>query len=207
MKVGIIGSGNIGGSLGRLWAQAGHQVLFSSRHPERLEELVRRAGVNARAGTVDEAADFGEAILEAVPFGKLNELPVERLQGKVVLTAANYYPRRDGRIDLGGKSESKFVAASLLRGVKLVKAFNMMRSTVMEALADGKETRKLVIFIAGDDADAKQVATKLVMDAKFVPLDVGSLSAGVLFQTNGPLYDTQYSLEEAQQALRRAHKP
>ncbi len=203
MKIGIIGSGNIGAPLGRLWASAGHEVLFSSRHPERLSALVTRAGHGARAGSVDEAAQFGEVILEAVPFGKVGELPVEKLRGKTVLSAANYYPERDGRIDLGRRTQSEWVAAQL-PGARLVKAFNMMQARVMEALADGGDRTGLAIFIAGDEAGAKHTASALIRDAKFTPVDVGALRDGKLFQTDGPLYNTQFTPEEAREALERA---
>lgn len=203
MRIGIIGSGNIGAPLGRLWAAAGHQVLFSSRHPERLRELAARAGVNAGVGSAEEAADFGEVILEAVPFGRMSELPAAKLTGKPVLSAANYYPGRDGRIDLRGLTQSEF-AASLLPGARLVKAFNMMQAGVMEALADGTGRPGLAIFIAGDDEDAKRIAAGLVADAQFTPIDVGPLRAGALFQTDGPLYNTQFTQEEARKALQRA---
>jgi predicted dinucleotide-binding enzyme len=203
MKIGILGSGNIGGALGRLWAAAGHEVFFASRHPERLVTLVRQAGPRARAGCPEEAADFGEVLLEAVPFGHVGHLPVERMKGKIVLSAANYYPSRDGDIDLGGLTQSEWVA-SRLPGTRLVKAFNMMRAGVMEQLADGAGRPGLAIFIAGDDVDAKRVAATLVSDAKFTPIDVGPLRSGVLFQTNGPLYDTQLQPEQARKAVAEA---
>ncbi len=201
MNIGIIGSGNIGGALGRLWATAGHTVCFGSRHPDRLDELVRQAGDNARAGTNEEAAEFGEVILEAIPFHAIPQLPAEKLAGKVVLSAANYYPSRDGEIDLGGQTQSEWVA-SHLPGARLVKAFNMMQAGVMEQLADGAGTPGLTIFIAGDDDEAKQMAQRLVEDVKFTPIDVGSLADSHVFQaTDAPLYDVQLSPEEARQRL------
>lgn len=203
MKIGILGSGNIGGALGRLWAAAGHQVFFSSRHPERLGGLVQKAGPNAHAGCPEDAAAFGEVLLEAVPFGHVGNLPLEHMKGKVVLTAANYYPSRDGQIDLGGKTESEWVA-SRMPGVRLVKAFNMMRAGVMEELADGGGRPGLAIFIAGDDGEAKRVASVLVTDARFTPIDVGPLRSGALFQTNAPLYDTQMDPESARKAVEEA---
>lgn len=68
MKIGIVGSGNIGDPLGRLWAQAGHEVFFASRHPEKLSDLVELAGNGAQSGTPEEAIAFADTILEAVPF-------------------------------------------------------------------------------------------------------------------------------------------
>lgn len=92
MKIGIIGSGHIGGTLGVLWAKAGHEVFFSSRHPDQLADLVKRAGPSARAGTPREAAAFGEVILISVPYGALPEVGrdlASALTGKVVLETGN----------------------------------------------------------------------------------------------------------------------
>lgn len=203
MKIGIIGSGNIGAALGRLWARAGHEVLFSSRHPEQLTGLVSKAGPNARAGSAVEAADFGDVIMEAVPFGKIPELPADRLRGKVVLSASNYYPERDGNIDLGGLTQSEWVARHV-PGATLVKAFNMMQARVMQALADGDGRPGLAIYFAGDDPEARRVAAGLISDARFTPVEVGSLQDGALFQTDGPLYNTQFTPDEAREALAKA---
>ncbi len=200
MKIGIIGSGNIGAALGRLWALAGHQVLFGSRDPDRLSGLVQRingAGGDARAGSPAAAAAFGEAVLEAIPFAALPGLPAAELAGKPLLSAANYYPGRDGEIDLGGLSHSEW-AARRLPGVRVVKAFNMMQASVMEALADGAGPRGLAVLLAGDDADAKALAATLVRDARFEPVDAGSLAAGRFFQSpDAPLYDVQIPPSEA----------
>lgn len=194
MDIGIIGGGNIGGPLGRLWAAAGHRVRFGSRTPGKLAALIGQitaAGGDAQAVGVSEAATFGEVVLEAVPFAALPELPVAELKGKPLLSAANYYPQRDGRLDLGGLSQSEWVARQM-PGVRLVKAFNMMRATVMAALADGGGTPGLAILLAGDDAGAKRVAERLVRDAKFEPVDAGPLAAGRAFQSpDAPLYDVR----------------
>ncbi len=202
MKIGIIGAGNIGGSLGRLWAAAGHSVVYASRHPERLDTLVKAAGPNASAGSPRDAAGFGEVVLEAVPFGKIPELPARALAGKVVLSAANYYPSRDGRIDLKGLTQSQWIAQQL-PDARVVRAFNMMQAVVMEALADGRGREGLSIFYAGDDAEAKRVAAALIADAKFTPIDAGALQDAVLFETEGPLYNTQFSAPEGRAALDR----
>ena len=103
MKIGIIGAGNIGATAARLFADAGHDVAISNSHgPETLSELVEDIGGLVQAATIDEAADFGDVVLEAIPFGRYEELPADRLAGKIVIDASNYYPGRDGEIDLGG---------------------------------------------------------------------------------------------------------
>ena len=199
MKIGIIGSGGIGGSLGRLWAQAGHEVLFSSRHPERLSPLVASAP-GARAGTPKEAIEFGSVILEAVPFKAAFDLPADDLADKVVISASNYYPARDGQIDLEGMSQSQRLAKAL-GSVRFVKAFNMMQAGEMAALAGGGGRPGLAIFYAGDDEEAKTIAAKLIEDAKFAPVDAGSLAAGRHFESGAQLYDKKWTEQEAQAAL------
>src|SRR5450631_2179712 len=90
LRIGIIGSGHIGGTIGGLWVKAGHPVLFSSRHPEELKDLIAGLGPLARAGTVEQAIDFGEAIFIAVPYGALPQLGEDygaALKGKIVLDA------------------------------------------------------------------------------------------------------------------------
>lgn len=99
MKIGIVGSGQIGGSIGKLWSQAGHEVLFSSRHPERLVELAEQAGGAARAGMPEEAIAFGDAVLLSIPFAVVPDFGrsmTQALGRKVVLDTANSYSDRDG---------------------------------------------------------------------------------------------------------------
>src|SRR4051812_23339455 len=97
MKVGIIGSGNIGATSARLFVRAGYEVALSnSRGGEGLEEIVAELGEKTRATTIEEATRFGEVILVAIPFGKFRTLPAEGFQGKIVVDAGNYYPQRDG---------------------------------------------------------------------------------------------------------------
>src|SRR5437762_13385247 len=101
MKIGIVGSGKIGGLVGRLWAQAGHDVLFSSRHPETLNALVEKAGPHASRGTIAEAVAFGDVILLSIPYGSLAQFGREhgaRIAGKIVIDTGNPYPERDGPI-------------------------------------------------------------------------------------------------------------
>ena len=201
MNIGIIGTGNIGAPLGRLWAAAGHQVIFGSRDPAKLGDLLAKAGSNAKAGTPAEAAAFGDVVLEAIPFAKTPDLPADELAGKVLLSASNYYPQRDGTIDLGGLTHTGWVA-SHLPGTRVVKAFNMMRADVMERYADGGEPDGYAILLAGDDAEAKDVAARLVRDARFEPVDVGALDDARVFESpDAPLYDSQLSPDEARRRL------
>lgn len=99
MRIGIIGSGHIGSTVGKLWAKAGHQVMFSSRHPEALSGLASQAGSSASIGTVQEAVVFGDVLFLSIPFAALPDLAKDllpQLEGKIVLETANPYPERDG---------------------------------------------------------------------------------------------------------------
>lgn len=203
MKIGILGSGNIGGALGRLWTQAGHDVFFSSRHPERLNDLISQTGGSAKAGTQAEAIAFSDLLLEAIPYKFALQLPADDLGGKTLLSASNYYPSRDGEIDLQGLSHTELLARKLPR-TKLVKVFNMMFAEEMAARADGNELPELAIFLAGDDAEARAVAAQLVRDAKFTPIDAGRLAHGRHFESDdAPLYAERFSPEEARSQLDR----
>lgn len=200
MKIGILGSGNIGGSLGRLWAAAGHEVFFASRHPEELQELAEEAGHGARVGTSDEAMAFGDVVLDALPFAASLDLPADALAGKILVMASNYYPERDGDIDLGGVSQSECLAAKLT-DTHVVKAFNMMSASEMEARANGMDHDEIAILFAGNDDDAKSAARQLIEDAKFVPVDAGKLRQGELFQSGDVLYAKRLTHDEAVASL------
>ncbi|MBO0797539.1 MAG: NAD(P)-binding domain-containing protein, partial [Blastocatellia bacterium] len=125
MKIGVIGAGNIGASAARLFVEAGHEVVLSnSRGPDSLSELAAQLG--AKAVKVEEAAQFGEVVLLAIPFGKIRKLPTAALSGKIVIDANNYYPQRDGvfsELDRGETTSSELLAEHL-RGARIVKGFN-----------------------------------------------------------------------------------
>ena len=199
IPIGIIGSGNIGGTFGTLWAKAGHPVLFSSRHPETLKSLVEAAGPLARAGTPAEAAAFGQAVLVAVPYAALSGIGRElgpALSGKVVLDACNAVPARDGDIAATAKEKGiGLLSAELLPGTRVVRAFNTMGYRVFQAQAH-REGDKLAVPIAGDDPAALQVASALVRDAGFEPVATGGLATASQFAQGGPGYGQQVTARE-----------
>lgn len=177
--IGIIGSGRLGGTVGTLWAKAGHPVLFSSRNPDRLKELVEAAGPNARAGTPAEAIAFGQALLLAVPYGALPQLGQElgaALSGKVVLDACNAVPARDGDVArIAAERGIGVTSAGFLPGARLVRAFNTLGARVLAEQAH-RAGDPVAIPLAGDDAGALEVAAALVRDAGFEPVVAGPLS-------------------------------
>ncbi|MFL5347606.1 MAG: NADPH-dependent F420 reductase [Hyalangium sp.] len=180
MKIGIIGSGYIGETAARLFIKAGHEVALSnSRGPESLKDKVRELGPQARATSVEDAAAFGEVVLVAVPLKAYEQLPRAQLSGKIVIDAMNYYPQRDGEIDFQGKSTSEFVARHL-PGTRVVKAFNTMwfKTLGQDCKPGTPLEERLVLFLAGDDAGAKQTVSQLIEQIGFAPVDTGSLAVG-----------------------------
>jgi predicted dinucleotide-binding enzyme len=204
LRVGVIGSGHIGGTIGGLWVKAGHPVMFSSRHPDELKDLVAGLGPLASAGTVAQAIDFGEALLIAVPYGALPQLGQdygEALKGKVVLDACNAVSTRDGPItDEVEHNGIGITSRKYLSGARPVRAFNTMSYTIFAREAN-RPAPKLAIPIAGDDAAAVQVAAGLVRDAGFEPVLVGTLADARKFQRGGPGYGQAVGAVELKQKL------
>jgi 8-hydroxy-5-deazaflavin:NADPH oxidoreductase len=204
-KIGVIGSGKIGGTIGGLWIKAGHSVFFSSRHPEELKELVSGLGSLAQAGTVAQAVAFGDVVFVAVPYKALPEVGKENaagLKGKVVLDACNAVAGRDGQ-ELADEVERDgigVVSQRYLPGTKVVRAFNTMGYGVFAKEAHRPDP-KLAIPIAGDDPEAVQVAAGLVRDAGFDPVVVGKLADARRFQRGQPGYGQQVSAAELKQKL------
>jgi predicted dinucleotide-binding enzyme len=190
MKIGIIGSGNIGGTLARLWARAGHEVMVSnSRGPESLRDFV--AEIGARAGTVDQAARFGDVVLLATPWRSPEALPSpDAVAGKVVIDAMNPYTAEGGIHDLGDSSSSEETARRL-PGTKIVKAFNTIWVRHLEANGrpDAPVDERHAVFVAGDDAGAKATVFRLIEEIGFGPVDTGSLRDGKRQEPNTNLYN------------------
>jgi len=170
LKISVIGAGNVGGTLGTLWVKAGHSVMFSSRHPEELTDLVKAAGPNSRAGSVSDAAAWGDVIVLSVPYGAMPALSEQlkgKLDGKVVLSTSNPFSGRDG--DVGRKALDQGVALAdqqYLPGVHLVRAFNAIGYTSMKSQS-GKDK---AIPTFADDSQARDLGARLVRDAGFVPV-------------------------------------
>ena len=202
MNIGIIGSGNIGANAAKLFAQAGHDVAVSnSRGPESLQDLADEIGSKARAATVEEAADFGEVVLVAIPFFARDTLPVEALDGKIVIDATNYYPGRDGEIDFDGLTSSELLARNI-PGARLVKAFNTMYYETLANEGRPENGDRLVLFVAGDDEAAKKTVSGLIGDIGFEPVDTGSLREGGRKQHPGSaIYNNPMNEDQAREAL------
>ncbi len=195
MRIGIIGAGMIGGTLGELWAKAGHEVLLSSRHPETLRELANRVGHGLRVGTPEEAAAFGEVVLLAIPFGATPGLPEalkRSLSGKVLLDAGNMYPQRDGAAAVEAQKEGRgsgHWTAKHLPGARVVKAFNTVYFKTIIASAQGKGER-VGVPLASDDSQAMDVAARLVRDGGLDPVPLGALERTRDFDPGTPAFNS-----------------
>ena len=207
LRIGIIGSGNIGGAVGLRWAAAGHQILFSSRNPGELADLVAQAGPLARAGYPQEAAEFGEVVLIAVPYGAMPQVGADYgplLQGKIVIDCGNPYPQRDGDMAIAAREKGTgLTTAEFFPGVRLARAFNAIgyRSVAAKAGQPNAQGELVAIPIAGDDADAVAMAANRVIDAGFEPVIVGGLEAAKLFDVDTPVYVQDLTARELRAAL------
>jgi predicted dinucleotide-binding enzyme len=204
LRIGFIGAGRMGGPLGLRFAEAGHEVFFSSRNPEELTALVEQAGGNAQAGSPEQAAEFGDVVIIAVPYGALPEVG-ERyghlLQGKVVIDLGNPREDRDGPMARDALAKGTGVAsAEYLPGTRLVRAFNAI-SFVMVQQEAHREGERIGVPIAGDDAEAVAIAERLVRDAGFDPVVVGSLETAARFDAGTSVYVRGMTARELRDAL------
>jgi hypothetical protein len=199
LKIGIIGSGHIGSTVGTLWVKSGHPVMFSSRHPEELASLVQGLGPLAKSGSVADAIAFGDAIFIAVPYGAYPQIGKDygsQLAGKVVLDAGNAVAARDGEISAEAKEEGiGLTSAKYLPGARIVRAFNSMGYKYFLSEANRAGDR-MAIPLAGDDKAALETASTLVHDAGFDPVVIGSLARAKDFSQGNPLYGQQLTAAE-----------
>ena len=182
MRIGIIGTGRIGGTLARHFVRLGHQVAVSnSRGPETLADFVAELGSAAHATSAAEAAVFGEVVVVSVPFGRYTELPTEGLDGKVVIDTNNYYPNRDGHFaDLDdGRTTSSEMLQAHIPNARVVKAFNGINWEHLRDYGRGPtDPDRIGIPISGDDPQAKRVVSELIDAIGFDSVDAGMLAAG-----------------------------
>ena len=204
LRIGIIGSGNIGGAVGLRWAQAGHQILFSSRNPDELGALVQEAGPNTSAGLPSAAVAFGDVILIAVPYAAMPQIGsdfAQLMQGKIVIDCGNPYPGRDGEMATAALAKGTGIAsAEFLPGVRLVRAFNAISYRSVQQ-KHHREGELVAIPIAGDDQEAVAVASNLVIDAGFDPVVVGSLERAREFDQGSAVYVKDMTAAELRAAL------
>lgn len=211
MKIGIIGAGEIGGTLTRRLTALGHQVsVANSRGPESLVDLAAETG--AKPVSVAEAARSGEVVVVTIPEKNIQNLPRDLFAATpdsvVVVDTGNYYPRqRDGRVEAieAGTTESRWVAQQLKRPV--VKAFNNIHAQDLLELGLPKGAPgRIALPVAGDDPAAKAVVLRLVDELGFDGVDAGTLDESWRQQPDTPVYGTNFDAEGVRRALSQASK-
>lgn len=179
MRIGILGSGLMGGKLGTIFARAGHDVVFSyARSEQKLKRLARKAGKRARAGTPAEAARDADAVLLAVHWSRVNDVVKQAgsLSGKVVVTCSLPMNADDTSLVIAHKSSGAEALAKKIRKARIVSAFGTVPSEALFGVfaARRRKARPSLVF-CGDDAKAKKLVARLIRDAGFEPLDAGPL--------------------------------
>lgn len=202
MKIGIIGSGNIGGNLGKHWARAGHEVLFSSRHPEELGSLVKEAGPNANAKSVTDTFEAkADVYVLAMPFkaiDKISELYAGEYANSVILDATNPYPERDGEMAQevrdANYNASEYTAMKFSTA-KTAKAFNTIKAEYIRDKAFQTQD-KLAVPFAAQDEKSKGVVQQLIEDIGFDAVYVGNLTDTKIMDPDEKLYGMYSSKTE-----------
>jgi predicted dinucleotide-binding enzyme len=192
LKIGIIGAGREGGALGTAFAKAGHPIMFSSRHPEQLTDLVASAAPLAKAGTVGQAVDFGNVVLLVVPYSAIEQISKDygkALAAKpLVIDVSNPIARRDGEelvkaVDAQGGAG--LATQNMLPGAHIVRAFNAIESGRLAEL--GQRNGEIGVPIAGDDPNAIVLAGGLIREIGFEQVLVGGLAMGKYLVPGTPL--------------------
>src|SRR6266481_7777344 len=179
MRIGILGSGLMGGKLGTIWARAGHEVVFSYSHSEqKLKKLARDAKGKARAGTPREAAQEADAVLLAVHWSRVNDVLQQAgdLSGKVIVSCSLPMNADDTGLVIAHTSSGAEALAQKVPKARIVSAFNTVPSEVLFGVFEArrKATKPSLVY-CGDDARSKKIAAKLIQDVGFDPIDAGPL--------------------------------
>ena len=188
MKIGILGSGNMGSALGGLWAEQGHDVHFGGRDPEKVAVVARRVGRGSLSGTLVEAVDFGDVLVHsarhALPSSMARDLRV--LDGKVLIDLNNM-PMPDNFAFEPGETSFAETYQRDVPGLRVVKAFNTVPVQVFDYCPERVRAHDVSIFVAGDDSDAKAIVMRLAADIGFRPVDAGALRNARLLETFGDM--------------------
>jgi 8-hydroxy-5-deazaflavin:NADPH oxidoreductase len=183
VNIGIIGSGNVGGTLGMAWAGRGHQVLFSySRHAKKLEGLAASAGPNARAGSPAEASQLGEVVVLAPPWPVVDDAlqTAGSLAGKILIDCTNPLKGDLSGLEIGHTTSAAEEIARRASGARVVKAFNSIGAANMANPVFGSQ--RATMFFCGDDAAAKTIVARLVEEIGFEPVDASALAIARLLE-------------------------
>jgi predicted dinucleotide-binding enzyme len=203
MRIGIVGAGRIGGNCATQFAKGGHEVKLSGRDPSKLEPLAAEIGDAASIGTPAEAAEFGEVVVFAVPWDGFDDAIASAgdLVGKIVIDTTNQYGSSE--MPSEGQTAASFHAAKV-KGALYTKSFNTLTSSFQAEAAFRPEAERVVQWVCGDDAVAKQVVMGLIADAGYAPVDVGTNADAEVMeapQREGAVYGEEYRLPDAERVV------
>lgn len=205
MKIGIIGAGDVGQTLAKLWIQAGHSVILSSRHPETLKSIIQELGSSARAATVSQTAIEGEVLLLAVNYSTVDEALAQiapHVTNKIVIDATNPLRSTEGggieRV-IGDRQIAGLVMADKLPTARIVKAFTTLWTGYLQQHAH-RQNPQVAMALAGDAAD-KPVVVSLIKDAGFEPVDLGALADSRPLDPPSPIWNKVLSANEVRSQL------
>jgi 8-hydroxy-5-deazaflavin:NADPH oxidoreductase len=203
MRIGIVGAGRIGGNCAVQFAKGGHEVKLSGRDPAKLEPLAAEIGESASVGIPAEAAEFGEVVVFAVPWDGFDDAIASAgaLKGKIVIDTTNQYGSSE--MPAEGQTAASFHAAKL-DGALYTKSFNTLTSTFQAETAFRPEPERVVQWVCGDDAVAKQVVMGLIADAGYAPVDVGTNADAAVMEAPrrpGAVYGEEYRLPDAEKVV------
>lgn len=209
MRIGIIGAGLIGRAVAQLFIAAGHEVMLSnSRGPHTMSDVLKDIP-RSLVGTIEDAAQFGEVVLVAIPLKHYRSVPANWLKGKTVMDANNYYPERDGHIVALDRFETTTsrLLSEHLPSSSVVKVFNaiLARDLVRDSRPKAAPDRR-AMPIAGDDPVAKSLVIKLLDEIGFDAVDAGSLDESWRFERAKPAYCIVLDKERLKAALAAAHR-
>jgi len=203
MRIGIVGAGKIGGNCATQFAKGGHEVMLSGRDPSKLEPLAAEIGDAASVGSPSQAAEFGEAVVFAVPWDGFDDAVAAAgsLDGKIVIDTTNQYGSSE--MPAEGETGASFHAARV-PGARYTKSFNTLTSSFQADAAFRREAERAVQWVCGDDDEAKQVVMRLIADAGYVPVDVGSNADAAVMEAPrrpGAVYGEEYRLPDAEKVV------
>ncbi|MBI3988491.1 MAG: NADPH-dependent F420 reductase [candidate division NC10 bacterium] len=190
MNIGIIGTGNMGSGLGKLWAGKGHKVLFGSRDPQKANTLASSIGPNASGGTIADAAKFGEAVLLATPWAATRDAinAAGSLVGKILIDCTNPLAPDYMSLVVGHTTSGAEEIAKWATGAKVVKAFNAVFAQVLHSGNPLFGSEPATIFYCGDDAQAKGIVAGLITELDFEAIDAGPLKNARALEPLGELF-------------------
>ncbi|UCG77379.1 MAG: NADPH-dependent F420 reductase [Nitrospirota bacterium] len=179
MKISVIGSGNVGSGLGRIFAEKGHEVFMSASTAEKASEISKTIGLDSQGGTVEDAVKFGDVIIVATPWEKTADVirSAGSFEGKIIIDCTNPINPDMSGLAIGHSTSAAEEIAKIATGASVIKAFNTAFASLYQSPSRLFGSRSSTMFYCGDDKEAKATAKKLIFEAGFEAIDAGPLSS------------------------------